>query len=387
MGPRAEFGWTVNLPLLFSLATVEWLARGPHFFAPAVLLTLRVRQNLTRSVRSTRAAIAASVSRLVQCVPNPAAPSSPAACTCNWLKVCPKAGPVSADPKARRPFQYSLGTFLIATSVAGVSLGLLGRLFLRDPEICLRIVTLLSTIGPFLLAVGTILWIGLRGRRWGLTSWGVLLLLTPVIGIGASYAAYRFMGPGPGGLGLLSSQQLLQQRLPNQVDAPWVWNELESRLQAKSLSQKDADDAVKILIAHMTTTRPNGWDQPLHWQDQFLSKARQAGMISPPLLLGLCDAFYGPKPIIEPLRRLREGKNDLQIGIRYGSPWISQSGLGVELLWQVERVLLDGKPTEAPQPEAGHAMPDSRFSGHWQGSRPVTVKAGDHQVVVEVQCA
>ncbi len=59
----------------------------------------------------------------------------------------------------------------------------------------------------------------------------------------------------------------------------------------------------------------------------------------------------------------------------------------MELLWQVERVLLDGKPTEAPQPEAGHAMPDSRFSGHWQGSRPVTVKAGDHQVVVEVQCA
>jgi len=294
---------------------------------------------------------------------------------------------MSADPEVRRPFQYSLRTFLIVTSVLGVSLGLLGRLFLRDPELCVQIVVALFTVGSFLLAVGTILWIGLRGRRWGLTSWGVVLLVTPLIGIGAAFAARRFIGPGPGSLGLQSTQQLLQQRLPSQVDQPWVWNELERRLQTKTLSQKDVDDAVKILIAHMTTTRPNGWDQPLNWQCQFLSKATQAGMISPPLLLGLCDAFYGPKPILEPLPRLREGKRDLPIAVRYGSPWISQSGLGVELLWQVERVLLDGKPTEAPQPEAGPAMPDSRFSEYWWGSRPVTVKAGDHQVVVEVQCA
>jgi hypothetical protein len=286
---------------------------------------------------------------------------------------------MSADPETRRPFQYSLRTFLIVTSVAGVSLGLFGRLFLRSPELCLKIVELVSTVGPFLLAVGTILWIGLRGRRWGLTSWGVLLLVTPPIGIGATFVACRFMGPGPGGLGLQSTQQLLQQRLPNQVDQPWVWNELESRLQAKSLSQKDVDDAVKILIAHMTAMKPNGWDQPLSWQEKFLSKARQAGMISPPVLFELCNAFYGPKPIIQPLPRLREGKDGLTINIAYGSPWSSQSGLGVELLWQVERVLLDGKPIEVRQ--------SCKYRGHWSGSHPGILKAGDHQVAVEVQCA
>ncbi len=43
---------------------------------------------------------------------------------------------------------------------------------------------------------------------------------------------------GPSGLRYLSTQQILEQRLPKQIEEPWVWSELESRLKAGSLSQR-----------------------------------------------------------------------------------------------------------------------------------------------------
>ena len=288
---------------------------------------------------------------------------------------------MSTNPEPGRPFRYSLRTFLIATCAVGLSMGLLGRLFLRNPELCMGIVGMLSTIGPFVLAVGTIVWIGLRGRRWGLTSWGVVLAVTPLVGIGAILATRYFLGPSSGNLDLRlqTNRQLLQQYLPKQVDQPWVWNELESRRKPGKLSPQEVDDAVKVLVAHMTSKQPQGWNQPLSWQNGFLSAATKAGMISPPVLFSLCDAFYGPQPIIQPLHRMREGKDGLQVEITYGNPWSSQNGLGVELLWQVERVLLDGKPVELQQPV--------RSGERWSGSCPGALKAGDHEVVVVVQCA
>ena len=96
----------------------------------------------------------------------------------------------------------------------------------------------------------------------------------------------------------LSDAELLQ-RLPRQVEEPWVWRELEKRLGSRSLTKKEVNEAVEILIAHMTTKRPNGWDQPLTWFDGFLSNATRAGMISSPVLLELCGAVYGPKPTID----------------------------------------------------------------------------------------
>ena len=91
---------------------------------------------------------------------------------------------------------------------------------------------------------------------------------------------------------------------------------------------------------------------------------------------------HGPKPIIR-LPRWREGKDGLEIEVGYGSSWSFQteSCLGVKLLWQVERVLLDGKPIEVP-PSLNTGPGECR-----RGTCPVALKAGDHQVVVEVQCA
>ncbi len=331
-----------------------------------------------------------------------------------------------ANPKTSRRFQFSLRTFLIATCATGVAAGLLGRLFIRTPELSSVIVTLICTAVPFALAIGTILRLGLRresawstptcrecgcdlcpvdptrlancpacgadltapkallfpggrSRRWDLVAWGAMLMATPILGIGTVFVAHLFISPSPGGLGLVSTKQLLQARLPKQINEPWVWNELEIRLLAGSLSQQDVDGAIKTLTSHMTTTRPQGWDSPLSWQTNFIKSAGQAGMISEPVLIALCDAFHGPKPAISPLPRMREGNIHFSIRVEYGSPWEDNSNLGLRLVWQVNRVLLDGKPLDVKEDHRG----GQQWMGHYNGN----LDAGDHQLTVEVESA
>lgn len=333
--------------------------------------------------------------------------------------------PANFEPP--RGIKFSLRTFLIVLISVGVAAGVMGRLFFKHPDIFIGVLSIVSTVVPFLLAIGTILWVGFRskpawstaicgeckaelretktdrvancpecganltepkavlyarlpGRRWGLVMWAGALLLMPVMGMIGMFVAHYFIGPGPSGLRGVSTQELIQQRLPKQIDEPWVWRELEYRLGAGKLSQKDVDDAVKKLISHMKTTRPQGWDRPLNWQDDFLKSANNAGKISDPVLFALCDAFYGPKPIVEPLPRVREGlQQGFGIEVKYGNTWSSHSGLGVELLWEVTQVLLDGKPVSVRQ--------NHKHGENWSGYYDGSLEAGDYEVTVEVQGA
>jgi hypothetical protein len=254
------------------------------------------------------------------------------------------------------------------------------------------VVGMLSTLGPFLLAIGTILWIGFRSkpdRRWGLIAWGATLLVLPILGMGVMIVGYQIAPlvasptPGrplsPGELRSVGTRQLIEQHLPNRIDEPWVWNVLEDRVQTGQMSQQDVDDAIGTLITHIKTTRPKGWDRPLSWQDEFLEAAAAAGLISEPVLLDLCDAFFGPKPLLRPLPRVREGQAGLQIEMEYGSTWSDNAGLPLELLWDVNRVLLDGKPLEVRQ--------TSRHREGWSGYHDGSLPAGDYEMTVEVQCA
>ena len=218
---------------------------------------------------------------------------------------------------------------------------------------------------------------GGRSRRWGLVVWGVLLLVMPVVGMGILFAAYHFMGPSPG-LGMLSTQQLIREQLPKQVDEPWVWRELEARLKAGSLSPQDVDDAIERLTLHMTATRPQGWDNPLSWQTGFITSAGQAGLISDEVLIALCDAFHGPEPVVRS-PRLREGKGGFNVEVEYGNRWGSSSGLGVRLVWQVNRVLLDGEPF--------HVRQTSKSDRDWSGYHDGGLDAGDYRLTVEVESA
>jgi hypothetical protein len=229
------------------------------------------------------------------------------------------------------------------------------------------------------LAIGTIVWVGVRGRRWGLALWGGFLLILPLLGIGVMWFVMTSVRPGPGNLGVVSTAQLIQTRLPQQVDEPWVWQELDARRQAGKLTPQQVDSTVQALIAHMKATQPAGWNRPLSWQREFLTAAIQAGAVSEPVLLALCDAFFGPSPTVQPLERMREGKTGMNVNVNYGNPWANNSGLGMELLWKVERLLVDGKPVEVEQ--------HHNFGDNWSGRLRQGLDAGDHELTVEVACA
>jgi hypothetical protein len=287
---------------------------------------------------------------------------------------------MSAGSKARFRFQYSLKTFLIVSCALGVFAGVMGRLLLHDPQTFLQVSNSLVFAGPFLLAIGTILWIGLRGRRRGLMIWGGTLAGMQVLGLAVLGLVTQVLGPPPYYLALQSNQQVLQTRLPGHVSEPWVWSELERRLRAGSLSQEDADDAIRKLTADITASRLKTGSAPdLAWSKGFLGAAAQAGMISEPVAIALCDAFYGTTPVLKTTFYSRQGQRvSFGIDVKFGNPF-DFNQVPWQLLWQVNRVLLDGQPITVRQ--------NPRFSDQWSGSYDGSLKTGNHAVTVELECA
>src|SRR5215831_12458009 len=64
-----------------------------------------------------------------------------------------------------RQIKFNLKFLLIAVCVVGAVLGLMGRLYVETPETFLQILEAFGTVGPFLLAIGTILVVGWFGVR------------------------------------------------------------------------------------------------------------------------------------------------------------------------------------------------------------------------------
>ncbi len=304
-----------------------------------------------------------------------------------------------------------------------------GHVGVRIMDLAAGVIMLVLMYGPFLAAIVTIIWLGVRGkpawsaplcaackydlrgrdpsmvvncpecganlkgprsvlfmkgmgRRWGLIAWGVVLLLLPVLGVAAAMGISRLQmsrHASPSNLRAMSTQQLLTQQLPGRMDEPWVWNELERRATAGTLTQPEAEDAITQFTQHMTASKPSGWDQPLHWQDDFLKSATAAGLVSDRVLLDFCDAYYGTTPTLQPMHRLRVGQDRTDVNVRFGSTWDGHHGLDVRLVWDVKQVLIDGKPVEAKDA--------NRYSDRWSGSINVNdLAAGDHQIEVELDC-
>lgn len=275
--------------------------------------------------------------------------------------------------------KFSLKSLLISMCVIGATFGIMTRLLMENPEMFFAVLRVGATLGPFLLAVGTIIWIGLRGtpRRRGLAMWGCVLLLTPVL----TFLAMGLLLPSGNPLRVLTTQRLISKRLPNQADEPWVWQELERRLTAGDLTKEEVDDAVRELTAHMKRTKPAGWNEPLSWQQNFLKPAIQKGMISEPVFLALCDAFFGPAPTVKMTTpALNEDDARFDIRLEYGTPWSDNSGLDVELVWDIKQVQLDGKPVNL-----------SNVQKHFGRQASMTAEAeltpGEHKLEVELECA
>jgi hypothetical protein len=275
--------------------------------------------------------------------------------------------------------RISLRNWLLVVGVVGAVVGIMTRLLFREPETFLNVLQLGATVGSFLAAVGTIIWIGLRSaprRRW-LIVWGIALLLTPML----IALAVGLLMPSGNPLSLMSTQRLIAVRLSQQIDEPWVWQELERRLREGALTKVEVDDAIQQLTAHMKRTNPQGWNQPFSWQRRFLDPALQQNMISEPVFLDLCDAFFGTQPTVTLLPpALSDGDTRFNFRIEYGTPWSDTSGLGVKLVWDVKQLELDGKPVTV-----------RRFQKHFgreaQVNAEAPLAAGDNQLVLELDCA
>ena len=317
--------------------------------------------------------------------------------------------------------RFSIRTMLLTVTVVGAVLGVMVKLLLVKPELFFQVLGIASTVGPFVLAIGTIAWLALkrrplpsqvlcarckhsvpsgdpkqmphcpecqadltlsgallavleRKRRWGLLGWAAALLLMPLV----VPLAYMVALPSGNPIQILSTQRLIDDRLPAKIDEPWVWDELKRRLKQVSLSQAESDAAVRKLITHMKRTRPTGWGQPMHWQEDFLQAAIQAKVISDEVLIDLCDAFYGTTPVVQPLRPIKEGKSDFQLRIDFGNTWGELKGPGLVLLWDVDRVLVDGKPLKVQRLH--------KFNESWSGQCRGELAPGQHKVTVEIQC-
>jgi hypothetical protein len=274
--------------------------------------------------------------------------------------------------------KFSLKSLLIAMCVVGAVFGVMARLFIENPEMFLAVLRVGCTIGPFLLAVATIIWVGLRGsppRRW-LIAWGCVLALTPV----AMMLVISVLMPSGNPLQMMSTRRLIATRLPAQMDQPWVWRELERRLAEGDLTKEQADQAVRDLAAFMKRSKPAGYDSPLSWQRDFLTKARMAGFISDKTLLELVEAFYGSSPTVQlQYPAIDENVPVVEFNIKFGNPWGENSGHDVAMLWKVKRVLVDDLPQPITRysPSGHHAYLaiDNKF------------KPGDHILTVEIECA
>ena len=274
-------------------------------------------------------------------------------------------------------FTFSLRTLMLGLVCAGVITGILGRAYFNHYQLFLAAVSLLSTVIPYLLAIGTIVALGARARNRGLVVWGIILFCIPFLGFGIMAVAQYANGPAPGGLGVKTNQQLLAQ-LPNQIDEPWVWDELERRLNSGKLSSKETEKAIDKLIVFMKETNPDGWNQPLSWQDDFIEAASVSGALSPEKQIELADAFYGSAPSLE-LPRIREGKQRLDLAMEYGNSWDDNSGIYATLVWDVKRVLVDGKSIDLREAK--------RFNSDWRMSHQAEFTPGDIPIEIELEVA
>lgn len=271
--------------------------------------------------------------------------------------------------------KFSLRVMLIGLCLLGAFVGMMGNWLIRSPEKFFAAIQFCSTVLPFVLATGTIIWIGLkRVRRPGLVAWGVCLLLTPVVIQVTASMFWPLRDP----LRVLSNQRLIVMRLPQRVEEPWVWNELERRLAAGNLSQPEVDSALSQLVAHMTTTRPQGWHSSLPWQSDFIKAAIAAKMISEATFFALCDAFFGPQPVVRPVLRIFEDENRFALNFEFGNPFSDYSGLGVELLYQVTGATVNGAPVQ---------VKGNNSRRNWSGVVTTDLQPGEHEITLEIECA
>ena len=279
-----------------------------------------------------------------------------------------------------RGFQIGLRTMLIVLLTAGSIIGVWGRLYMTQPEVALFVLMLCSTVLPFLFAIILLFRLAPSAKSPSLIRLAATMcLLLPFVGGLATTLLARFgmARMGPMGLANLSTDKLIKQELPGKIDEPWVWDELENRLARKVLKNSEVNEAVQVLIKHMKTTAPEGYNKPLSWQGDFLVAAREGGNVNQELLFQVYEAFL-PSGMPE-LDRVRDDAKQTSISIDYGSTWADHRDLGFKLLAEISDVRVNG---------ASRTLKDSFKHRRGQSSELVgPFEKGEHELEVEVMYA
>ena len=286
-----------------------------------------------------------------------------------------------------KPFRFSLKTMLGLMLVFGVGIGMLGHAFNHYPEVFRVVVIALSSFIPFILATLTVIALGNRLKDRRVVLWGVILTLMPFFGMGVLGISQPFLATsGPSGLKALSTSSILKDRLPKDIDSPWVWRELASRVGTGDITSQQADAAIGQLIGFINTNYPSGCNSTMSWQKNFLLPAYQAQLISQPKSIELCDAYFGNAFQLGFSSKYRSTSKIIRCKIRgHEIHWADGAGIPYLPVWSIESLSIDNEQIAFNL--------DDRYSRHgrhlshqsYQSNN--TLEPGDYKLSAKIQVA
>ena len=286
-----------------------------------------------------------------------------------------------------KPFRFSLKTMLGLMLIFGVGIGMLGHAFNHYPEVFRVVVIALSSFIPFILATLTVIALGNRLKDRRVVLWGVILTLMPFFGMGVLGISQPFLATsGPSGLKALSTSSILKDRLPKDIDSPWVWRELASRVGTGDITSQQADAAIEQLIGFINTNYPSGCNSTMSWQKNFLLPAYQAQLISKPKSIELCDAYFGNAFQLGFSSKYRSTSKIIRCKIRgHEIHWADGAGIPYLPVWSIESLSIDNEQIAFNL--------DDRYSRHgrhlshqsYQSNN--TLEPGDYKLSAKIQVA
>ncbi|MDB6023915.1 MAG: hypothetical protein JWM68_138 [Verrucomicrobiales bacterium] len=138
----------------------------------------------------------------------------------------------------------------------------------------------------------------------------------------------------------LPNDQLIQVGV-SEPKLPWVWEELERRVEAGLFTSSEANALVDDLTAWLQRQYPHGYQEPIPWLGGLLKKLDKRALVSEKRVLGFLYAFYGI-PKCEPLR-VREGTKTANLHGTLSNPW-HEKLFGLVLLNGFRAVTIDDQP-------------------------------------------
>ena len=178
----------------------------------------------------------------------------------------------------------------------------------------------------------------------------------------------------------LPTEQVIQIGLTN-LQITWTWQELQNRVRAAKVSTNEAEKLMTGLITLMNQNYSNGYNQPLYGLGNLLEELHKHHRISETNALAFLKAYQGD-PLCQPLPRLREGDQTIQLTCNLRAPWDDQL-FGFEMLNEVQTIRVDGRSIKFNS-WFGHNWNQQQFSANLE--LPV-LAPGSHTVQCDVATA